>query len=67
MVLSQVETVFEVYMVVGGCPTPCDDHAAKVCDMAIAMMDAWQEIQAELKSQLGIPGASICLLFHSTW
>jgi class 3 adenylate cyclase len=61
--VHKVETVFEVYMVVGGCPVRADDHCAKVCDMALAMMAAWKVIQQDLKSELGIPGV-LCVCFQ---
>lgn len=40
MVTSQVETIGDAYMVVGGLPKPCDNHAEKVAHMACSMMEA---------------------------
>lgn len=60
--VHKVETVFEVYMVVGGCPVRAEDHCAKVCDMALAMMAAWKEIQQDLQAELGIPGSWFVLV-----
>ena len=38
--MLQVETIGDAYMVVGGLPTPCDNHAERVLNMAFGMMEA---------------------------
>ena len=43
-VISQVETIGDAYMVVGGLPKPCDNHAEKVAHMACSMMEASQKV-----------------------
>ncbi len=45
-------------MLVGGCPTKFARHAERVCFMALAMMEAWEEIRRDLQAQLGIDGAA---------
>ena len=44
MFLLQVETIGDAYMVVGGLPTPCDNHAEKVAHMGCSMMEAGQKV-----------------------
>lgn len=50
---TQVETVGEVYMVVGGCPTKGSRHAENACRMALAMQDAVMGLQDDI-AMLGI-------------
>lgn len=38
--IPQVETIGDAYMVVSGAPEKESNHAEKVCDMAIDMVDA---------------------------
>ena len=40
----QVETVGDMYMAVSGLPERCNDHARKICNMALDMMEIVQEI-----------------------
>ena len=40
----QVETIGDAYMVVGGAPVICDQHAQRVCDMAFDMLAAIQDL-----------------------
>ena len=42
--MLQVETIGDAYMVVGGLPKPCDNHAQKVAHMAISMMEASEKV-----------------------
>lgn len=37
---SQVETIGDAYMVVSGAPMKKTDHADRVCDMALDMVEA---------------------------
>lgn len=41
----KVETVGEVYMVVGGCPERTPDHAINCANMALAMMEAMPQVR----------------------
>ncbi len=52
--------MFEVYMLVGGCPIPCATHAERVCDIALAMMKEWELLRVELTAQFGLQG-TICI------
>jgi class 3 adenylate cyclase len=38
--LEKIKTIGDAYMVVGGLPTPCDDHAILIANMAIDMQTA---------------------------
>lgn len=39
-----METIGDAYMVVGGLPKPCDNHAEKVAHMACSMMEASRKV-----------------------
>ena len=39
-----METIGDAYMVVGGLPKPCDNHAEKVANMALGMMEAAEKV-----------------------
>lgn len=41
----QVETIGDAYMVVSGAPMSEDNHAEKVCDMALDMVDAITDLK----------------------
>lgn len=41
----QVETIGDAYMVVSGAPMTEDNHAEKVCDMALDMVDAITDLK----------------------
>lgn len=41
----QVETIGDAYMVVSGAPEKEDNHAEKVCDMALDMVDAITDLK----------------------
>ena len=36
----EVETVGDGYLIVAGCPTKITNHAQRICDMALDLMDA---------------------------
>ena len=38
--LEKIKTIGDAYMVAGGLPEPMDDHAARVVDLGLAMIDA---------------------------
>ena len=39
-----METIGDAYMVVGGLPKPCDNHAEKVAHMGCSMMEASRKV-----------------------
>lgn len=39
-----METIGDAYMVVGGLPTRCDNHAARVCNQALDMIYYCQRV-----------------------
>jgi hypothetical protein len=41
----QVETIGDAYMVVSGAPDKEDNHAEKVCDMALDMVEAITDLK----------------------
>lgn len=41
----KVETIGDAYMVVSGAPEKEDNHAEKVCDMALDMVDAITDLK----------------------
>lgn len=55
----KVETVGEVYMVVGGCPTRTTTHAADCVRMALAMMDAMPTLRNECENIVGSIGRTL--------
>jgi class 3 adenylate cyclase len=55
--LEKIKTIGDAYMVAGGLPEPLDDHAARVVDLGLAMIDvARQESRpsAELRIRVGV-------------
>lgn len=40
-----METIGDAYMVVGGAPVYDENHAHRVCDMALDMIDAIQDVK----------------------
>jgi class 3 adenylate cyclase len=52
--LEKIKTIGDAYMVIGGIPTPRDDHAEAVCDMALAMRDSMREIGGGLSMRIGV-------------
>ena len=51
MPLFQVETIGDAYMVVGGLPNSCEDHAERVANMACSMLDAVSKVYSPVDSQ----------------
>ncbi|MEB3211506.1 MAG: adenylate/guanylate cyclase domain-containing protein [Leptolyngbyaceae bacterium] len=49
--LEKIKTIGDAYMVVGGLPVECEDHAEAIADMALDMMEAMEQISRE-KGQL---------------
>ena len=45
VVLLKVETIGDAYMIVGGVPTQCDEHAMHVAEMAFAMLRAMKTLK----------------------
>lgn len=41
----QVETIGDAYMVVAGAPEVCNDHSARILDMALDMVDALADLR----------------------
>jgi class 3 adenylate cyclase len=55
--LEKIKTIGDAYMVAGGLPEPLDDHAARVVDLGLAMIDvATQEADriADLRLRVGV-------------
>ena len=46
-----METIGDAYMVVGGLPTSCEDHADKVANMACSMLDAVTQVHSPVDAQ----------------
>lgn len=42
---SKVETIGDAYMIVGGVPQQCDEHALYVAEMAFAMLAAMMTLK----------------------
>ena len=40
-----METIGDAYMAVGGAPVKNELHAARICDMALDMVDAIQDLK----------------------
>lgn len=56
--LEKIKTIGDAYMVVGGLPTPCDNHAEAIADMALEMQQQVTQFSANygepLKIRIGI-------------
>jgi class 3 adenylate cyclase len=55
--LEKIKTIGDAYMAAGGLPEPLDDHAARVVDLGLAMIDAAaQESRriADLRLRVGV-------------
>lgn len=52
--LEKIKTIGDAYMVAGGVPSPREDHAEAVCEMALAIRDAITEIAAERSDAVGV-------------
>ncbi len=46
--LEKIKTIGDAYLVVGGLPTPRDDHAEAIADMALDMQNVMKTLQADL-------------------
>ena len=46
IMLFQVETIGDAYMVVGGLPTRYDNHAERVCNQALDMMMCCKDVKS---------------------
>jgi len=44
--LEKIKTIGDAYMVAGGVPVPSDDHLRRVCQMALKMQEAIQDIKS---------------------
>jgi class 3 adenylate cyclase len=54
--LEKIKTIGDAYMVAGGLPEPLDDHAARVVDLGLAMLDvaARESDLADLRLRVGV-------------
>jgi class 3 adenylate cyclase len=52
--LEKIKTIGDAYMVVAGIPTPRDDHAAAMAEMALAMRAEFARFVAERQVALGL-------------
>ena len=56
--LEKIKTIGDAYMVAGGLPDPCLDHAERVADLALAMLAELEGLRAgpgsEVKVRIGI-------------
>jgi class 3 adenylate cyclase len=54
--LEKIKTIGDAYMAAGGLPEPIDDHAARIVDLGLAMIEATQEDDrfADLKLRIGV-------------
>lgn len=50
-ILLQVETIGDAYMVVGGLPIRCDNHAERVCNQALDMIKYSQRVKNPLNGR----------------
>lgn len=56
----QVETIGDAYMVVSGAPEKEGNHAERVCDMALDMVDAITDLKDPSTGMLRNTSALIC-------
>ena len=57
--LHKVETVNEVYMVVGGCPVKTPRHAEHVANLALEFLKSMPQIRLTIHEQLGINASDL--------
>jgi len=60
--LEKIKTIGDAYMAAGGLPEPLDDHAARLVDLGLAMIDAaTQESHdiADLRLRVGVHSGSV--------
>ena len=53
--LEKIKTIGDAYMVVGGLPTPRDDHAQAIAEMALDMQAAVANFNTNLNIEIGQP------------
>ncbi|MEQ9001858.1 MAG: adenylate/guanylate cyclase domain-containing protein [Coleofasciculus sp. B1-GNL1-01] len=52
--LEKIKTIGDAYMVVGGLPTPCDNHAAAIAEMALDMQQVIKQFNHQYHVELSI-------------
>jgi adenylate cyclase len=55
--LEKIKTIGDAYMAAGGLPVPSEDHAARVVDLALAMIDVAAQTSdeiADLRLRIGV-------------
>ncbi len=52
--LEKIKTIGDAYMVAAGLPSPCDDHARRVADLALDMLAEAADFGRQLDPPLGI-------------
>jgi class 3 adenylate cyclase len=60
--LEKIKTIGDAYMVAGGLPEPMDDHAARVVDLGLAMIEAASHEggrMADLQLRVGVHSGSV--------
>lgn len=61
--LEKIKTIGDAYMVVSGVPTPVENHAARIAEMSLDMLEAVQDwagqLGFELQIRIGIHSGSI--------
>jgi adenylate cyclase len=61
--LEKIKTIGDAYMLVGGVPEPCADHASRIADAAIAMRDHIADLSSrrglDLSMRLGIHSGEV--------
>ncbi len=60
--LEKIKTIGDAYMAAGGLPEPLDDHAVRVVDLGLAMIDAAAQESdgiADLRLRVGVHSGSV--------
>ncbi|MCU0428028.1 MAG: hypothetical protein MUF71_20645 [Candidatus Kapabacteria bacterium] len=52
--LEKIKTIGDAYMIVGGVPNPCDDHAESVAKMALEMLETVRLLAKSMSVDLAI-------------
>lgn len=52
--LEKIKTIGDAYMVVGGLPTPCQDHGEAIAEMALAMREKIAQLNEEIDENVNI-------------
>lgn len=57
--VEKIKTIGDSYMAAAGLPTPCDDHAERVADMALDLRDHVRRLYPSLQLRIGLAAGPV--------